>query len=221
MLTAFIAFLHEHGLVLTPPAVGAVLLLVARYVVGLQTPEQWVSLGERFPRVQGFFRFLRGAGLDPVKAVQGLVQMITGTVTPDSALRAAELAVENAALRAALARLGASPAAVVEAAAVGRAPSLPNPQSGRAPVEVLLAIVVGLSVVLPLGIALTGCPKLPPVSGCAPMSQRCSASGAPEVCSASQRWEPAGDLACAAVGGACVVDDAGVASCTRADGGAR
>jgi hypothetical protein len=164
MLNTFLAFLHEHGLVLTPPAVGAVLLLVVRYVVGLQTPEQWVSLGERFPRVQGFFRFLRGAGLDPVKAVQGLVQMVTGTVTPDSALRAAELAVENAALRAALARLGASPAAVIEAAEVGRASAAPNPQSGRAALSALLVLVVGFTAVLPLCVALTGCLRPTPPS---------------------------------------------------------
>ena len=141
-MNAFLAFLHEHGLVLTPPAVGAVLLLVARYVVGLQTPEQWVALGERSPRLQGLLRFARGAGLDPVKALQGIEQMLTGVVTPDSALRAAELAVENAALRAALARLGASPSTVIEAAAVGRDPAPPNPQSGRASVAAMAVCLV-------------------------------------------------------------------------------
>ena len=221
MLSTFLAFLHAHLAALTWPVITGTLIVLGRWFFRANTPEGWVALGDRLPRIQGLFRFMRGGGLDPVHALSGLEQIVTGAVPFDAEARAALLAIENAALRAALARLGASPAAVVEAAAVGRAPSLPNPQSGRAPVEVLLAIVVGLSVVLPLGIALTGCPKLPPVSGCAPMSQRCSASGAPEVCSASQRWEPAGDLACAAVGGACVVDDAGVASCTRADGGAR
>ena len=78
------------------------------------------------------------------------------------------------------------------------------------------------SVVLPLGVALMGCPKLPPVSGCAPMSQRCSPAGAPEVCSSSQRWEPAGDLSCTAAGGVCVVGDGGIAHCAPAqDGGVR
>lgn len=57
-----------------------------------------------------------------------------------------------------------------------------------------------------------GCPKLPPVSGCTPLAQSCR-DGIPHVCSATQRWEPAGDVACA-----CVVTDAGVAVCVR-DGG--
>lgn len=66
---------------------------------------------------------------------------------------------------------------------------------------------------------LAACPRLPPVSGCTPRSQSCR-DGAPYVCSASQRWEPAGDTTCAAVGGACEVNDAGVAFCAPVrDGG--
>lgn len=68
--------------------------------------------------------------------------------------------------------------------------------------------------------ALAACkPNLPPVSGCEPTVQTCR-DGRPYVCSGSQRWEPAGDLACAAVGGECAVSDAGVARCVRVrDGG--
>ena len=64
-----------------------------------------------------------------------------------------------------------------------------------------------------------GCPKLPPVSGCTPGAQRCEADG-PEVCSSTQRWHRAGDVACSAVVGACVVRN-GIAVCARAtaDGG--
>lgn len=65
--------------------------------------------------------------------------------------------------------------------------------------------------------------SLPPVSGCTPGTSRCSADR-PEVCSATQRWEPVGDEACAAVGGVCLVT--GGAHCGRAvdagaEGGAR
>ena len=68
-------------------------------------------------------------------------------------------------------------------------------------------------------LALCGCPKLPPVSGCTPASQSCR-DGVPHVCSATQRWEPAGDTSCAAVGGVCVVGDSGLAHCaTVSDGG--
>lgn len=67
--------------------------------------------------------------------------------------------------------------------------------------------------------------SLPPVAGCTPGASRCSADR-PEVCSATQRWEPVGDESCAAVGGVCVVGDGAVAHCGRAvdaaqDGGAR
>ena len=47
-----------------------------------------------------------------------------------------------------------------------------------------------------VGLALDGChPRLPPVSGCTPYARRCAAVGF-EVCSASRRWEPVGDMAC-------------------------
>lgn len=56
------------------PVVSGVLVLVMR----ARTPREWVELGERNPRLQGLVRFLRGAGLDPIKAVAGLRQFITG-----------------------------------------------------------------------------------------------------------------------------------------------
>jgi hypothetical protein len=67
-------------------------------------------------------------------------------------------------------------------------------------------------------------PNLPPVSGCTVGSYAC-VDGRPVVCSASSRWEPAGDRTCASVGAVCVVDDGGPAHCAPAvdagaDGGA-
>jgi hypothetical protein len=77
-----------------------------------------------------------------------------------------------------------------------------------------------LAFVLAAFVACVGChPRLPPVSGCTPRSWSCR-EGRPHVCSATQRWEPAGDLACAAVGGVCVMPDGGPAHCAPADGGA-
>lgn len=55
------------------PHITAVLLLVLR----ARTPAAWVALGEKHPRTQGLIRALRGAGLDPVKVVTGLVQVVT------------------------------------------------------------------------------------------------------------------------------------------------
>lgn len=80
------------------------------------------------------------------------------------------------------------------------------------PLALLVAIVLAAVV-----IALVGChPRLPPVSGCTPRVFDCR-DGRPVVCSASQRWEPAGDVSCSAVGAVCVVRDGGaLAMCERA-----
>ena len=70
----------------------------------------------------------------------------------------------------------------------------------------------GLLAVLVLGAA--GCPKLPPVSGCAPLSQRCEGDR-PQVCSPSRRWHFVGDEPCGATAGqSCAVRN-GVAGCAR------
>lgn len=72
------------------------------------------------------------------------------------------------------------------------------------------------SLVLVTGL-LAGCPRLPPVSGCAPLSQRCEADQ-PQVCSQSQRWHTVGDMPCGAVAGqSCQVVD-GTAACVRTGG---
>jgi len=80
-----------------------------------------------------------------------------------------------------------------------------------------LARFVGLVLALAVLVALHGChPRLPPVSGCAPRVYDCR-DGRPVVCSASQRWEPIGDVPCSSVGGVCAVRDGGsLALCERA-----
>jgi hypothetical protein len=69
-----------------------------------------------------------------------------------------------------------------------------------------------LLAVLVLGAA--GCPKLPPVSGCAPLSQRCEGDR-PQVCSPTQRWHFVGDEACGVTPGQRCEVRAGVAGCAR------
>jgi len=82
----------------------------------------------------------------------------------------------------------------------------------------LFFFLVGLAALAVIA-GLDGChPRLPPVSGCTPAAQSCR-DDRPQVCSASQRWEPAGDRTCASVGGVCVVTG-GVAHCAPVDGGA-
>jgi hypothetical protein len=47
-------------------------------ILRARTPEQWVVLGESHPRIAGCIRFLRAVGLDPAKAVSGLIEITTG-----------------------------------------------------------------------------------------------------------------------------------------------
>lgn len=97
------------------------------------------------------------------------------------------------------------------------APSGRSGEAGRATVATL-ALLALLALASIVGVALQGCPRLPPVSGCDPGAHRCAADR-PEVCSATRRWHPVGDLACAAVGGVCV--NGLSAHCAPVDGGVR
>ena len=91
----------------------------------------------------------------------------------------------------------------------------PNGFDRLTPAALLVAVLLAVLVA-----ALVAChPRLPPVSGCTPAAQSCR-DDRPHICSASQRWEPAGDRTCASVGGVCAVTG-GVAHCALAsDGGA-
>ena len=66
-------WITDHAAALWP-VVSALLLVALR----ARTPEQWVALGERSPRVQGVVRLLRAVGLDPAKALSALSQIVTG-----------------------------------------------------------------------------------------------------------------------------------------------
>jgi hypothetical protein len=67
------------------PAASAVLVVLLR----ARTPEQWVALGEQRPRLQGAIRLLRALGVDPVKAIAALSQIVTGRA-PARALAVAD-----------------------------------------------------------------------------------------------------------------------------------
>ena len=174
------------------PVLSALLVVVLRS----RTPEAWVALGESSPRLQGVVRLLRAVGLDPAKAVSALVQIVTAR-TPERPLPARETV----------------------------APPAPVDRTGeRGSIEVRgVALILATALCIAgLGATLSGCPRLPPVSGCTPRDYRCTDDGRPQVCSSTQRWQPIGDESCAAAGSVCVVDR--TAHCaphaiTLADGG--
>lgn len=56
------------------PIVSAVLNVVLR----TRTPEQWVERCEKQPRLAAFTRLVRSVGLDPVKMVQALGELVAG-----------------------------------------------------------------------------------------------------------------------------------------------
>ena len=77
-------WLSSHAVALWP-VVSALLIIALR----ARTPEEWVAMGERSPRVQGFIRFLRAVGLDPAKALSALAQIVTGRA-PSRAVQIAD-----------------------------------------------------------------------------------------------------------------------------------
>lgn len=132
----------------------------------------------------------------------------------DAALRAMDRATARAldVNQSARARRPANPCAVERSTptpCMGVAsPSEPTPRlHGERTSVVGVVGVVGV-----LLVSAAGCPRLPPVSGCTVGSMSCE-NDRPRVCSASQRWQPAGDRPCSYVGGVCVVDGAGTARC--------
>lgn len=178
------------------PIVSALLIVALR----ARSPEAWVALGESSPRWQGVIRLLRAIGLDPVKALAALGQIVTGRA-PASAVRLADTVAPRET----------------------QAPPAPREgERGRATVGALAMTAAVLLCLVGLGALLSGCPRLPPVSGCTAGVYRCTDDGRPEVCSSTARWEPIGDSPCAASGAVCVVER--TAHCAPhaivADGGA-
>jgi Tfp pilus assembly protein PilN len=236
-MTALFDWLRTHG-VAAWPALSLVLILVLR----TRTPEAWVALGERQPRLQGLIRALRAAGLDPVKLVAGLAQLVTGRAPVDP--REAELSQLRTELAALQRRVSEShavtqpqglahPAQIFapvfdpsarqtiapEVAAQLPRDSQRDSQRGSTSLSAAIVAVALIGIVGAVGVALSGCPRMPPVSGCQPEAQTCIGD-APHVCSASQRWHRAGDLSCAAVGGVCTVMGGRALCAPVADAGA-
>ena len=77
-------WLYAHAVALWP-IVSALLIIALR----ARTPEEWVAMGERSPRVQGVIRLLRAVGLDPAKALSALAQIVTGRA-PSRAVQIAD-----------------------------------------------------------------------------------------------------------------------------------
>ena len=190
-----------------------------------RTPAQWVALGETNARLQGLFKLARGGGVDPARLLEGAEQIVTGRRVVDP--RDARIAELEAALATYQRRAMAAHAVTLEVGAdfdptrtVNLAPVDRDSQRGSVGLRALLAFVVVLAVVVPLGAAVTGCPSsLPPVAGCEPLAQACIADR-PHVCSASQRWERAGSVSCGEVRGVCVVTDGRAHCAAPADAGA-
>ena len=56
------------------PIVSAVLNVILR----ARTPEEWVERCEKQPRLAAFTRLVRSVGLDPVKMVKALGELVAG-----------------------------------------------------------------------------------------------------------------------------------------------
>jgi len=67
------SFFEDFGAILWPVS-SAILIVLLRS----RTPEAWVALGEKRPRIQGAIRLVRALGVDPVKALAAAQQIVTG-----------------------------------------------------------------------------------------------------------------------------------------------
>ena len=56
------------------PIVSAVLNVILR----TRTPEQWIERCEKQPRLAAFTRLVRSVGLDPVKMVKAIGELVAG-----------------------------------------------------------------------------------------------------------------------------------------------
>lgn len=65
------------------PAIAGWLATSLVAIYRTRTPAQWIALGESNARLQGLFKFARGGGFDPARALEGLVQIFTGKRAPN------------------------------------------------------------------------------------------------------------------------------------------
>lgn len=190
------------------------------------------------PRLRALVEAVAAASPDPIRAALQVVALVTGEAAPKlDALppdprveeRAARLAGSDLTLlratvldlqteRDALARRVAELTAAEEPGRL-RPTVVPVEEPERSPDETTVSgrrrLPPGtLGTMALLALALAGCPKLPPVSGCEPLAQRCEGDR-PQVCSPSRRWHTVGDEACGATAGQSCQVRAGVAGCAR------
>lgn len=181
------------------PEALAALVVAARVLYALAS-----RLAAPYPRARAVVEGLAALGPDVLRAVQQLGSALLGRPLPSLDVRAPDD--DRAQLRARIAELEALLPAPPSPSKVPAGPVDHSGERGSAEVRgVALLLAVALCIA-GLGAVLSGCPRLPPVSGCTPRDYRCTESGRPEVCSSTQRWEPIGDESCAAGGSVCVVD---------------
>lgn len=218
------------------PFVLAAIVALARVLYALVS-----RLVAPYPRARGVVETLAALGPDVVRAGLQLVAVATGrpapkldVLPPDPRVeeQAARLAGSDLTLlramvldlqteRDALARRVAELTAAEEPGRL-RPTVVPGEEPARSPDETTATARTGrhrippgtLGAMVLLVLVGAGCPKLPPVSGCAPLSQRCEGDR-PQVCSPSRRWHTVGDEACGATPGQRCEVRAGVAGCAR------
>lgn len=207
------------------PAIAAWALASLAALYRSHTPAQWVAMGERIPRVQGLLRLARGAGLDPVRALEGAAQVVTGRVPVDprdaeiASLREALAAYQRRTLDSHAVTMTFDPSArqtiAPEVAEVAR--RITDGQRGHVETGVLGYLLV-LAVV---AVAAVGCPNWQRPACATPGTSLC-VRNQPHYCGTAHELTPVGDEPCERTGRVCVIDPDGTGSCApAADGGVR
>lgn len=111
-------------------------ILIASAVVNVlcrvKSPEAWIALCEKVPRLAALLRLVRGLGIDPVKAINAIKELLSGKarVDPATATGNAKYVIEVAAdVEAAIAKLEKLRAAAEAASAAVEKVSPADPEA--------------------------------------------------------------------------------------------
>jgi hypothetical protein len=87
---------HAAAIHLAVPIVCGALYTVIQVMLRLAPLASWVAIAEKSPRVASFVRLLGALGIQPLPALQALIDMLRGQASPGTVASAAALEVSSA-----------------------------------------------------------------------------------------------------------------------------
>lgn len=98
-MSDFVAYLTEHHaqIVYTAGGLLAALNVIITLALRFRPLTDWVALAERSPRIAALVRLMGALGIQPVPALQALIDFIRGSASPGTVAAAKTLAVSSSA----------------------------------------------------------------------------------------------------------------------------